>query len=118
MAYKNVDQRREASRRHYLANKRRYIERNARYRLAIQDYVRALKEASPCRDCGMKYPYYVMDFDHINEDDKLNDINYLSSTGRIGALKKEILKCELVCANCHRIRTHSRQLVSARSSVD
>ena len=31
----------------------------------IKKDVRELKESTPCSDCGIKYPYYVMDFDHI-----------------------------------------------------
>ena len=120
MAYKSVEDRKAASKRHYEAHKQRYLDRNHRYRREIKDYVHGLKEASPCVDCGINYPYYVMDFDHL--EDKVGAISYLSATGRIGALKKEIKKCEIVCANCHRIRTHIRRLqdkaISTRSSVD
>jgi len=49
-----------------------------------------------------------MDFDHINATTKTGIVSYLTKSGRIGALKKEIQKCELVCANCHRQRTHDR----------
>lgn len=118
MAYKNVNDRKQASRRHYLANKQKYLERNSKYRASIQAFVKGLKEKDPCIDCGVRYPYYVMDFDHVNQDDKLNNINYLSWTGRIGALKKEIGKCEIVCANCHRARSHQRLKSSSLSSVD
>ncbi len=106
MAYKNIDDRKAASKRHYEANKVRYVERNKRYREEIRAFVRGVKENSPCQDCNKNYPYYVMDFDHL--EDKKFDINFLASTGRIGALKVEIKKCEVVCANCHRIRTHIR----------
>lgn len=106
MAYKNIDDRKAASKKHYLANKQKYMERNKRYRLSIKAYVHDLKEKSPCTDCGINYPYYVMDFDHL--EDKQNTVSILSATGRIGALKKEISKCEIVCSNCHRIRTHNR----------
>ena len=106
MAYKNIEDRKAAGRRHYLANKARYLERNKRYREYIWNHIREIKESKPCVDCGVNYPYYVMDFDHL--EDKEYGINFLCSTGRIGALKKEIVKCEVVCANCHRIRTHNR----------
>lgn len=108
MAYKNIQDRKAASKRHYEANKNRYLERNVKYRLRIKDFVREIKENKACKDCGVKYPYYVMDFDHLDAETKLNDINFLSSTGRIGALKQEITKCEIVCANCHRVRTYQR----------
>jgi soluble cytochrome b562 len=106
MAYKNSEDQKAASKRHYLANKVKYLERNKRYRRSIQGFVHTLKESSACVDCKIKYPYYVMDFDHLG--DKLDGVNYLMATGRIGALKREIKKCEVVCANCHRKRTYQR----------
>lgn len=119
MAYKNVDDRRAASRRHYLANKESYLRRNARYRTSIQDFIRRFKERTGCLDCGRYYPYYVMDFDHLESDKKEATISYLTATGRVGALKKELEKCQVVCANCHRIRTHARlNKISSLSSVD
>lgn len=110
MAYKNIEDRKAASKKHYLANKQRYLERNSRYRAEIKEYVKKFKESRPCADCGINYPYYVMDFDHLDNFVKGNNINFLSNTGRIGAVKREIEKCEVVCANCHRIRTHKRYL--------
>ncbi len=115
MAYKNIEDQHAASKRHYYANKQSYLDKNKKYRDYIREYTRKLKEKSPCVDCGVKYPYYVMDFDHL--EDKDSSIHYLAATGRIGALKKEILKCEIVCANCHRKRTQER-MSRTRSSVD
>jgi len=72
-------------------------------------YVQSLKDV-PCHDCGVKYPYYVMQFDHIPErgEKKFN----LSSTGGTSRkrVEEEIAKCEIVCANCHTERTHSRRI--------
>jgi ribosomal protein S20 len=106
MAYKNIEDRKAASRRHYQANKSKYLARNKQYRSSIREFVKSLKQSTPCKDCGKRYPSYVMDFDHL--EDKENIISFLMSSGRIGALKREIQKCEIVCANCHRGRTHDR----------
>lgn len=60
-------------------------------------------------DCGFKGAKYpeVLEFDHIG--DKKFDISlhrrYILS---LDSLKEEINKCELVCANCHRMRTVDR----------
>ena len=108
MAYKNIEDRKAASKKHYEANKQTYLRRNKRYRQEIREFVRHEKEKTACVDCGMKYPYYVMDFDHLEAHTKVDIISYLAQTGRIGALKREIKKCEVVCANCHRTRTHHR----------
>lgn len=112
MAYKNIEDQRAAAKRHYLANKQKYLDRNKLYRQAIQRFVRNMKESNPCVDCGIKYPYYVMDFDHLGN--KIEGINFLAATGRIGALKKEIEKCEIICSNCHRQRTHKRSQKSEK----
>lgn len=60
-------------------------------------------------DCGVKYPPYVMDFDHRDPSEKLLNV---SKVGRYGiqSLLDEIEKCDVVCSNCHRERTHQRNL--------
>jgi hypothetical protein len=108
MAYKNPEDQRAASKRHYEINKNHYLERNKRYRKELSAYVSEIKQETPCADCNKNYPSYVMDFDHLDGKDKLGIVSYFCTTGRVGAMKKEISKCEVVCANCHRERTHAR----------
>jgi hypothetical protein len=75
---------------------------------AIRTDIRKLKEDNPCMDCGVKYPYYVMDFDHVNGK-KTTHISEMIQQGMARwKIFSEVTKCELVCANCHRERTHSR----------
>lgn len=57
-----------------------------------------------CVDCGEKNPI-VLDFDHIDPKSKTGSISELSKTWSWESLKGEIAKCEIRCANCHRIRT-------------
>lgn len=58
----------------------------------------------PCADCGVAYPYFVMDFDH--RGDKVLEINRLVKRGpSLVSLQSEIDKCDVVCSNCHRART-------------
>jgi hypothetical protein len=71
-----------------------------------REYIKSLKEASPCKDCGETYPYYVMHFDHL-QDKKFN-IGSSTNLSR-ASLLIEISKCEIVCANCHAERTHKRR---------
>jgi hypothetical protein len=58
----------------------------------------------PCMDCGASYPPYVMDFDHVRGK-KLFDIGRMRSQ-TAAKIMSEIAKCDVVCANCHRIRTY------------
>ena len=108
MAYKNKADQIVASRIHYLANKEYYHKRNVRYRKELSSYVNDIKENTPYSDCHKVYPYYVMDFDHLDGHIKDGMVSFFAKTGRIEAMKKEIAKCEVVCSNCHRIRTHNR----------
>lgn len=61
----------------------------------------------PCTDCGNKFPPECMDFDHMPGADKLTDVGQLTLNPK--RMLAEIAKCELVCANCHRIRTRKRK---------
>ena len=65
-----------------------------------------IKVSTGCIDCGNKNPI-VLDFDHL-KDKKYNVSRMIHDGFSWAAIKKEIAKCEVVCANCHRIRTHER----------
>jgi hypothetical protein len=70
-----------------------------------RDWIKALKD-KPCADCGNKFPPECMDFDHRGRSQKKFGISgAISSTRGNPAILEEIAKCDLVCANCHRIRT-------------
>lgn len=98
---------------HYLENARAYkdraVRRNRQVRTQLREAIDALK-AKPCMDCGRSYPPYVMDFDHRDAATKKFTIAAGTAVLRLGLEKilEEIQKCDLVCANCHRIRTHAR----------
>jgi len=64
-------------------------------------------KAKPCMDCGGSFPPECMDWDHVRGK-KLFGVG--SGVRRsIKAVLIEIAKCELVCSNCHRIRTRKRR---------
>lgn len=72
------------------------------------DYLWNLYVASACADCGESNPL-VLEFDHLGEEEKSHNISQmLTSNYGLDAIKKEIEKCEIVCANCHKIRTARR----------
>lgn len=60
----------------------------------------------PCADCGGTFPPCVMDFDHLDPTTKVAPVALLRGTQQ---LLIEIAKCEVVCANCHRVRTWKRR---------
>lgn len=76
----------------YQTNRRKEIKQKA---------VKYLGEV--CIDCGLKsHNYSIYDFHHIDPNTK--DVQIGSSGKSFASLKKELDKCILLCANCHRIR--------------
>ena len=61
---------------------------------------------TPCEDCGGMFPPECMDFDHVRGKKEFGIAT--SINGGRKRLAKEIAKCDVVCANCHRIRTRKR----------
>jgi len=83
---------------------REVINKNARRKRAEKrERLQKLKD-KPCVDCGGKFPPVCMDFHHMGV--KLFSIGQSLSHSSWQALLKETEKCILLCANCHRIRTH------------
>lgn len=68
----------------------------------------ALKTNTPCADCGGQFHPCAMDYDHV-KGAKLMSVSSLVARGQPWSLiQEEIDKCELVCSNCHRVRTWKR----------
>jgi len=62
----------------------------------------------PCVDCGFSDPR-ALEFDHLPEFEKSYDISAMVDRRFAwDKIQEEMAKCEVVCANCHRIRTHDR----------
>lgn len=93
---------------HYLDNKDKYQGRIKMKRSLFKKILIEIKEHTPCMDCGIDYHYYVMDFDHRPGVDKKFELSDFKNISSVLKLWEEMAKCDLVCANCHRIRTHSR----------
>lgn len=111
MPYKDPEKRRETQReyqrKHYESHSQYYKDKSTEKKQQIRGLVRAYKE-QPCTDCKVRYPYYVMQLDHVRGI-KLYTPAYLYQTGSIRKTTEELAKCEPVCANCHAERTHRRR---------
>lgn len=65
--------------------------------------------SGPCTDCGNTYPAECMEFDHVPErGKKLFEIATAMSRSA-AVFQAELDKCDVVCANCHNIRTATRR---------
>lgn len=70
--------------------------------------VETFKKGKPCVDCGLSFNPWVMDFDHRVAAHKSDGISKLiNRCVPLERIVAEIQKCDLVCANCHRDRTHA-----------
>lgn len=58
----------------------------------------------PCIDCGGIFPPECMDFHHRDPKQKVMSIGQNIKLG-LSRLIAEIEKCDIICANCHRIRS-------------
>jgi 5-methylcytosine-specific restriction endonuclease McrA len=78
---------------------------NSRCRNKRKAALRELKVSSACADCGYRFHHSALQFDHLR-DKRFNisgNINLAWSR-----ILEEVEKCEVVCANCHMMRTWAR----------
>ncbi len=68
-------------------------------RLKVMDHL----YKNPCVKCGEDNPL-VLDFDHL-EDKDFSISRAILRTYGWSRIEKEIQKCQVLCANCHRIKT-------------
>tara|TARA_R110000744_G_scaffold297476_2_gene407273 strand:+ start:313 stop:759 length:447 start_codon:yes stop_codon:yes gene_type:complete len=78
------------------------IKRNSKKKL---EYMKRYKLFVGCAFCGYKKHYAALEFDHINPDTKLGTISQAYRGWGMKKIKDEIRKCQVLCANCHRVKT-------------
>lgn len=90
---------------YYRDDPKAYRDRAKKIQKEASDALTELKDNQPCMDCGVRYPYYVLEYDHCDPRTKEGNLKEMCSNGK-ATLLREVAKCDLVCANCHRLRTH------------
>lgn len=83
-----------------LLSKRQQVEK--------REWLKAIKLKSGCVDCGFNLHHEALDFDHMPEFEKSFNLGLGVTSRGWPALHAEVAKCEVRCANCHRIKTAER----------
>lgn len=120
MPYKDKRDQAAAAKRHYDKNKdvmiiiskfykRRQIEIN-------QKFILSVKRRSKCVECNNSNPI-VLEFDHVRGKKAGNIADMVRAGSGLERIIAEIEKCDIVCANCHRIRTWRRRMKNKKSKT-
>ena len=103
-----IDSLKDYSKKSYMINKDKVCIKSAKTGKEKLEKIQKIKSETPCKDCGQKFHYSQMDFDHLDDTQKSFELNQ-ARWRKWEEIEKEINKCELVCANCHRLRTFNRK---------
>ncbi len=94
---KNAEYQRKWFRNNRKTQYKRVKERSFRNRIWIHQY----KSEQSCKECGISHPA-VLDFHHRDGEKKKFSISQCKDSG-LKRIKAEIKKCDVLCANCHRL---------------
>ena len=83
-------------------NERKRISEKARRKRNRKFVIDYLKQ-NPCTDCP-EDDFIVLEFDHKGNKE-FNIADVVRGSYSLEVIRKEIEKCDVVCANCHRRRT-------------
>lgn len=97
-------------RKRYKRRKQQIINNTNKRRDRNREFMDSLKQSNnTCIDCGLDFPFYKLEFDHLEAAGKVFNLGDLSSKAcSIETILDEVVKCEIVCCNCHKKRGHIR----------
>jgi len=102
MPFKDLEKRRKYRRKWYSKNKSSEKAHVKRRKLEIKKWFEDYKKNLKCSKCSEKHPSTI-DFHHKKGEKKEKGVSYLVANGySINYIKKELNKCMILCANCHR----------------
>jgi hypothetical protein len=102
---KNKDKLSKQRSNYYKDNLKKIAKKQKEFYAKNKEKIDHFKRVS-CADCGNTFPTVCMDFDHVRGKKLYNIANMKSSAWEL--IEAEIKKCDVICSNCHRIRTHNR----------
>ena len=100
-----------------MGQKEKTLDRQRIIRTKVSAFLQEYKQDKGCSDCKENYPYWMLEFDHLG-DKSFTISNYRNHTVDMDLIKKEMDKCEVVCANCHKNRTFLRNIKNGNGSLD
>jgi hypothetical protein len=103
-----IEVQKRSAKKYYENNKEAQFARNKGKKDDIRSYIQQYKEYRGCMDCKGKFPFYVLDLDHRDPTTKRFLPSRLAKNNSWDTMIAELAKCDVVCANCHRVRTHNK----------
>lgn len=114
----DIEKRREYGREYYKKNRKHILEvkriytqshKDKIYRRTVsnRNKIQQIKMDKGCVDCGYNVHFAALDFDHV-QGSKAKVVSDMVGY-RWDKVMLEIEKCEVRCANCHRIKTHNER---------
>ncbi len=108
---------------------RSILDERARDRQRKRERQQLLRQAKdrPCADCGGTFHYSQMQFDHVRGVKEFGisphrrhggNVSRHGGNVRLDHLLAELAKCEVVCANCHALRTWKQSLAQREAAAD
>jgi hypothetical protein len=91
---------REYNKEHYRNNKKYYITKASKPKKELREWLKNYKVVRGCKRCGETHPA-CLQFHHIDPEKKEFTISSSKSLTSMKRLLAEIVKCEVLCANCH-----------------
>lgn len=86
--------------------------KSKKHRQEVSEVLRELqayKEDRGCKDCRKSFPHYVLEFDHLPRFKKIDIVYRVLKNYGADMAWREVAKCEVVCSNCHKLRTYARE---------
>lgn len=107
MPYTDPEKQRTAQQKYYLKNKAAMNAQSKEAKKSKKRFLNGVK-SYPCQDCNQSWPPCAMQLDHVDSKDKVDSLSKLVHYAGWSRVIEEAMKCELVCACCHAIRTTNR----------
>lgn len=93
---------------HYRSHRRYYYDKSADRREQLRQQLEEYKRQLACEKCGYNEYMCALDFHHIDDTKEINISDVCRHGWSFQRLLTEIQKCQVLCANCHRV-IHCRE---------